>query len=193
MKTSRILKAMPAKQEAKNVVYNDILRTLFFGRMTQLELAASSRAALISDEAREAQLKVINALRAYDQKIRSMMDTHNSTWLTRELSSDKIYDINDMVTLAAQVEGEDYEDLMYMMAISLRYLVNAVEVGAKLDFKKYNAIFRMVQAEISRERNGIAPEICYDPKENTLTSNPIKNHNDNRAVSSKSRTAISVQ
>ena len=193
MKTNRVLKAIPAKQEAKNVVYNDILRTLFFARITELELSASSRAALLSDEAKEAQRRVLGSIRAYDQKIRTMMDTHNGAWLTKELSKDKIYDINDMVTLAAQVEGEEYEDLMYMMAISLRRLVDAVEAGAKINFKKYTALFQAITADISRERNGIPPAIHYDEVNDVLTSNNTRNDNRRDKVSSAQHRATVSQ
>ena len=149
-KQSRILKPVPAKQEVKNAVYEGVLRTLFFGKLFEMELDTSKRAELLDDNLRNEQEALISSFQQYQNKVCSLMSTQNESWLTKELSSDKLYDIGNLVQVAAEIDSNKCCDLLYTMSIFLRHLMDASKNNTPIDFDKYTAMFEVIEMDLQQ-------------------------------------------
>lgn len=187
-KQSRILKAIPAKQEVKNAVYEGILRTLFFGKLFEMELDTSKRAELLDDTLRQEQESLINALKSYQDKVCGLMSTQNKSWLTQELTSDKLYDISNLVQVVAEIDNNKCCDLLYTMSIFLRHLMDASKNGILIDFDKYTAMFEVIEMELQQTVK--AKEL--DEKKTLLFPNNFNTHDKDNSFTPHSKQSATV-
>jgi hypothetical protein len=152
----------------KDMVYTDILRSLFFLRVAQLDLLMTSKSQNISTELKQALLKPLEIVRGCDQKVRAMIPEDKAEWLTRELSKEKVYDIGNLIEIAARVSGPEYEVVMELITDFLEKLLSAQRRGVRFNLKKYNAIFRFLHLELQAEDNG-ETSIHYDVPSDSIT------------------------
>lgn len=162
-------------QEVYDGAYKDVLRTTFLCRIARLELAAVVKSRIISKEMKDVMVATVAALQSFNQKTMALCEPCKASWLTTELSKEKLFDIGNLVECAAQVNGEQYETVFAMGVEMIDLLVSAAERGVKLDVNKLGALARLWRNEIRAAEHLKTSLVSYDASEDSLT---LKVHTD---------------
>ena len=166
-------KAESHSQITLKIMSDDMMRVLFFNRIAQTELSFVGKSELLNDELRKAVHLTADALRQFDMKTRTRLDPNLAKWLSNELSKDKLFDIGQLVELAARVTNEgqsnDYE---VFMSTAVEFLSSLIKVQArkkKLNMKKYKALIRFISEELTAESEDGQTSVHYDTETDSLS------------------------
>lgn len=166
-------KAANVSSAARKFLSADLMRTLFFSRIAQLQLSGIGRSELLADDLREVIHETAGGIRRFDMKTRSKLQPQNAKWLSQELSKDKVLDITNLVELAARVSSDgsetDYELFMSMMTDFLDRTLHYQSRKGKLNLKKYKALFRFLTEEMTAEVENGQTAVDYNETTDTLS------------------------
>lgn len=151
----------------------DLMRTMFFGRIAQLQFSGIGKCELLDGDLRSAIHETAASIRRFDMKTKNKLQPRNAQWLSKELSKDKILDITNMVELAARVSNDgsetDYELFMSMLTDFLDRTIHLQSRRQKLNLKKYKALFRFLTEEMVAEVESGQTAVNYDEATDTLS------------------------
>lgn len=155
----------------REIVFRDIIRTASLVRVAQLELVTAGRSESISDHVKQMMQKPLTELRGYDQKIRALFKNvpdSEMPWLSTELAKEKMYDIGNFVELAMRVNSEEFNELMGLHSTFLEHLIKIQKLKPSVNIKKYRALLKFLEMELSAEING-KPCIFFDEETNAIS------------------------
>lgn len=159
--------------QALKFLSTDLMRTLFFARIAQIQLAGTGKSDLLESDIRSSIHDVVEQIRRFDMKIRARLQPENARWLSQELSKDKLLDITNLVELAARVSSDgsdtDYEMFMSMMTTFLDRTIHLQSRKKKLNLKKYKALFRFLTEEMIAETEKGLTAVDYNEESDTLS------------------------
>lgn len=161
------------KDESLKLITRELMRSLFFSRIAQVELSVLGKSEILSDDVRKSIHTVAEAIRRFDMSTRSKLPEDDGAWLTKELGKDKLMDIAQLVEATSRVANsgpnENYEAFFSMLVNFLDKTVHLQVQKSKLDMPKYNALFRFFINELNADVHGYETAVDFNPKADTLT------------------------
>jgi hypothetical protein len=154
-------------------ISNEVMRILFFGRITQIELSLLGKSEFITDEMKQSVHEASDAIRKFDMKTRSRLDKADAAWLSKELCKEKMFDIAQITELAARISDEDgNNDYTYLMSMMVQFLDRSLHMQAakkRINIRKYKALFKFFTEEMIAETENGQTAVEFNEETDTLS------------------------
>lgn len=151
----------------------EVIRTLFFVRIAQVEISKTGKSELLDDNLKSMMHGAAIALRQMDMNTRNKLDTSEFKWLTAELGKNKLMDIGRLMELASKVSSTgtetDYEAFMAMAISALTSTMILQSNKGNLNLPKYKAFFRFLAEEMEAEAYGGQTAVDYNEQTDSLS------------------------
>lgn len=146
----------------------DVLRTLFFARITNTHIDG-----MLTFKGQDPELvTVLEATKRQNLELervfKSKVPTKTGTFMERQLSRDVLYDIANLTELVAAIGSQEdqafYEEFITLVLESINSVFYSQKKRGVIHFNKYKAMFQLIADELHLDANGQNPNISYTKK-----------------------------
>jgi len=157
----------------EELTYSDVVRTLFFTRITSIHLRALTRSQVLKENIRHILYATLDSLRRYDHTMLGNIGGEREKILNQELKKDKVYDIGNLVDSIVSITEKDsgigsYESHLSFVTSWMETVANLQKNKKKLNTKKYKALMEFMLEEMKAESEGGVTSVSYDEASNEL-------------------------